>query len=144
MLCEHCSRINLFVTVEEFWLGNGDDSQQKRYFTYVDRSGHHETAEKLHQSVQDGCEFCRVIYDGLESGQAETNDDLWDERNVCYLRYGYNSVEGVLKFEAQWIQAEAEIPRVQTLSFRVYADGGVSCYCSLKLSCSTSMLIGYR
>lgn len=106
MLCEHCSRINLFPSEAG--------------------KSHHETVEKLHQSVLDGCEFCRVIYDGLEQ-RVETDDDLF-YKTESYLRYGYNVIQSVLKFEAERMDAEAEIRRFQTVSFRVYIDEGVSCY----------------
>jgi hypothetical protein len=56
MLCEQCSRINFFLTEDA-----------KGY--------HHETVGRLHQSVLDGCEFCRVLYDGFQPNGLGVSDE---------------------------------------------------------------------
>jgi hypothetical protein len=119
MLCEQCSRINFFLTEDA-----------KGY--------HHETVGKLHQSVLDGCEFCRVLYDGFQAGQGEEVDGDGFEEDECYLGYGYDRRRHVFNFieaaQMRQTQVEDEFPRFYMISFRVYADEGMSCYCSLEVS----------
>jgi hypothetical protein len=100
MLCEHCSRINFFLTED-------DTGGVIGY--------HHETAGKLHQSVLDGCEFCRVLYDGFEAGQGEEVDGDGFEEDECYLGYCYDRYRGLLGFkeatQMRQTQAEDEFPK---------------------------------
>jgi hypothetical protein len=101
---------------------------------------HHETVEKFLQSVLDGCGFCRVLYDQFEEGQVEERS--WYGRDhkgaECYLKYKYLPKRSFLLFEqAAWMrqtQVEAESPKIRIFSFRLYANEGVSCCCSLELN----------
>jgi len=85
MLCEHCSRINLFLT---------EDAR-----SHV-RGYHHKTAGKFLESVLGGCNFCHVLYDRLENGQVEEMNwyDRSHEELECYLKYNYDHNRRFLQF----------------------------------------------
>jgi hypothetical protein len=125
MLCEHCSKINLFLT---------EDARG-----HV-RGYHHKTAGKLLESVLGGCEFCHVLYDRLEDGQVEEMHwyDPGHEEVECYLKYNYDHNWRFLQFvqapQMRHTQVEAKSPRIRMFSFKLYANEGVSCCCSLELN----------
>jgi hypothetical protein len=118
---------------------------ESTFFPRVSLVHHHETAGKLHQSVLDGCEFCRVLYDRFEDGQGEDifcwydgNEEEIDgdshEEVECYITYNYDRNRRLLHF------VQAAPMRHLMLSVRVYADEGMRCYCSLERGWKESVL----